>query len=251
MPKPMVPIGYRPILWHVMKYYAHFGHNGLRPLPRLQGRGHQGLLPQLQRGAVATTSCSPRAAQRIELLEHRHRRLAHHLRRHRPARQHRRSGCCAVRAVPRGRRDVPRQLRRRPHRRAAARRRRRLPRARQASPPSWRSGPNYSFHVVDDGRQRHSSTAIQRRHARRTSGSTAATSSCAREIFDYIEPGEELVEEPFQRLIERRPAPGLPLRGLLGADGHAQGQAAPRGAARRRPTAVGVWQHREADPSAG
>jgi len=26
LPKPMVPIGYRPILWHVMKYFAHFGH---------------------------------------------------------------------------------------------------------------------------------------------------------------------------------------------------------------------------------
>jgi glucose-1-phosphate cytidylyltransferase len=26
IPKPMVPIGTRPILWHVMKYYAHFGH---------------------------------------------------------------------------------------------------------------------------------------------------------------------------------------------------------------------------------
>jgi glucose-1-phosphate cytidylyltransferase len=26
VPKPLVPIGYRPILWHVMKYYAHFGH---------------------------------------------------------------------------------------------------------------------------------------------------------------------------------------------------------------------------------
>ncbi len=26
IPKPMVPIGYRPILWHLMKYYAHFGH---------------------------------------------------------------------------------------------------------------------------------------------------------------------------------------------------------------------------------
>lgn len=26
VPKPMVPIGYRPILWHVMKYYAHHGH---------------------------------------------------------------------------------------------------------------------------------------------------------------------------------------------------------------------------------
>lgn len=26
IPKPLVKIGYRPILWHVMKYYAHFGH---------------------------------------------------------------------------------------------------------------------------------------------------------------------------------------------------------------------------------
>jgi glucose-1-phosphate cytidylyltransferase len=26
VPKPMVPLGYRPILWHVMRYYAHFGH---------------------------------------------------------------------------------------------------------------------------------------------------------------------------------------------------------------------------------
>src|SRR3990172_6091616 len=26
IPKPMIPIGYRPILWHLMKYYAHFGH---------------------------------------------------------------------------------------------------------------------------------------------------------------------------------------------------------------------------------
>ena len=25
-PKPMVPIGDRPVLWHVMRYYAHFGH---------------------------------------------------------------------------------------------------------------------------------------------------------------------------------------------------------------------------------
>ena len=26
IPKPMVSIGYRPIIWHVMKYYAHYGH---------------------------------------------------------------------------------------------------------------------------------------------------------------------------------------------------------------------------------
>lgn len=27
IPKPMVEIGSRPVLWHVMRYYAHFGHN--------------------------------------------------------------------------------------------------------------------------------------------------------------------------------------------------------------------------------
>jgi glucose-1-phosphate cytidylyltransferase len=26
LPKPMMPIGNRPVLWHVMRYYAHFGH---------------------------------------------------------------------------------------------------------------------------------------------------------------------------------------------------------------------------------
>jgi glucose-1-phosphate cytidylyltransferase len=27
IPKPMVNIGHRPMLWHLMKYYAHYGHN--------------------------------------------------------------------------------------------------------------------------------------------------------------------------------------------------------------------------------
>jgi glucose-1-phosphate cytidylyltransferase len=26
IPKPMVDVGYRPIIWHLMKYYAHYGH---------------------------------------------------------------------------------------------------------------------------------------------------------------------------------------------------------------------------------
>jgi glucose-1-phosphate cytidylyltransferase len=26
LPKPMIPIGGRPLLWHIMRYYAHFGH---------------------------------------------------------------------------------------------------------------------------------------------------------------------------------------------------------------------------------
>ena len=26
LPKPMMPIGSRPVLWHIMRYFAHFGH---------------------------------------------------------------------------------------------------------------------------------------------------------------------------------------------------------------------------------
>src|SRR5262244_1162380 len=26
IPKPLVNIGYRPIVWHLMRYYAHYGH---------------------------------------------------------------------------------------------------------------------------------------------------------------------------------------------------------------------------------
>ena len=26
VPKPMATIGYRPLLWHLMKYYSHYGH---------------------------------------------------------------------------------------------------------------------------------------------------------------------------------------------------------------------------------
>lgn len=26
IPKPMVPVGNRPVLWHLMRYYAHYGH---------------------------------------------------------------------------------------------------------------------------------------------------------------------------------------------------------------------------------
>jgi glucose-1-phosphate cytidylyltransferase len=27
IPKPLVNVGYRPMIWHLMRYYAHFGHN--------------------------------------------------------------------------------------------------------------------------------------------------------------------------------------------------------------------------------
>ena len=48
IPKPMIPVGHQPILWHVMQYYSEYGHKRLRPVPRLQGQHHQGVLPELQ-----------------------------------------------------------------------------------------------------------------------------------------------------------------------------------------------------------
>ena len=27
VPKPMIPVGHQPMLWHIMQYYSHFGHN--------------------------------------------------------------------------------------------------------------------------------------------------------------------------------------------------------------------------------
>lgn len=37
IPKPMVPIGTRPVLWHLMRYYAHYGHTEF-----ILCLGHQG-----------------------------------------------------------------------------------------------------------------------------------------------------------------------------------------------------------------
>ena len=53
-----------------------------------------------------------------------------------------------------------------------------------------------------------------------------------RRILDLIEPGDELVEETFARLIAERRAGRVPVRGVLRPDGHDQGSPAPREPAR-------------------
>ena len=55
---------------------------------------------------------------------------------------------------------------------------------------------------------------------------------CRRDLLDEIEPGDELVEETFARLIPRGEVVAFPYRGVLRSDGHDQGQAATRGALR-------------------
>ncbi|MEJ7662857.1 MAG: hypothetical protein WKG07_26530, partial [Hymenobacter sp.] len=63
-PKPMIEIGGKPILWHIMKIYSAHGDQRLRDLPRLQGLRDQGVLRQLLPAHVrrdvrhrATTRC--------------------------------------------------------------------------------------------------------------------------------------------------------------------------------------------------
>ena len=52
IPKPMVPIGYRPILWHVMRYYAHFGHRDFILCLGYRGDAIKDYFLRYERGAV-------------------------------------------------------------------------------------------------------------------------------------------------------------------------------------------------------
>ncbi len=47
-PKPMVEIGGRPILWHIMKLYAHNGFNDFVFLPGIPRQHDQGIFLELR-----------------------------------------------------------------------------------------------------------------------------------------------------------------------------------------------------------
>lgn len=66
VPKPMVPIGYRPILWHLMKYYAYYGH---REFILCLGHGGHMIREYLHRvnGGASIDPISPGNGRSIEL----------------------------------------------------------------------------------------------------------------------------------------------------------------------------------------
>ena len=117
-PKPMAMIGERPLLWHVMRYYAHFGHTDFVLclgygasyvkdffLNYDETRSNDFVLERGDRGGEAVPDG--------------HLRLADHVRRHRPELADRRAAAPGP-AVRRGRADVPGQLRGRLHQCVAA-----------------------------------------------------------------------------------------------------------------------------------
>ena len=87
-PKPMTMIGDRPLLWHVMRYYAHFGHTDFILCLGYGAARGQGVLPALRRDAVQRLHPRRRRPRR-PAAQHRHHRLEHHVHRHRPERHHR------------------------------------------------------------------------------------------------------------------------------------------------------------------
>ena len=48
IPKPMIPLGGYPILWHIMKSYAHWGHNEFVLCLGYKGEVIKKLLPGLR-----------------------------------------------------------------------------------------------------------------------------------------------------------------------------------------------------------
>ena len=179
VPKPMVPIGSRPVLWHVMKYYAHFGHTDFVLCLGYRREVIKEYFLHYDE-ALSNDFVLSEGGANVELLKTRHPGLADHLRRHGPARLDRRAAARGAPA-PGRRRDVPRQLRRRAHRRGPPAMIARRSARRTRSPSFLAVRPNHSFHVVSidaEGDVR----AMRDVHATRTSGSTAASSSSAGDL---------------------------------------------------------------------
>jgi glucose-1-phosphate cytidylyltransferase len=197
VPKPMVPIGYRPILWHVMKYYAHYGHQDfvlclgykanvikeyfLRYDECLSndfvltqgGKGVELLGSDIHdwRITFVDTGLTSNVGQRLKLVE-----------------KHLRDEPIFLANYTDGLSDVP------------------LPQVIKQFQASGKVAcfvsvkPRSSFHLIqtdDDGLVR-SVEHVGKSGVRVNGGYFVFR----RELFDYMKEGEELVEEPFRRLIE-------------------------------------------------
>ncbi|MGX1479091.1 UNVERIFIED_CONTAM: NDP-sugar pyrophosphorylase family protein [Streptomyces canus] len=107
VPKPMAMVGPRPLIWHVMRYYAHFGHT---EFILCLGYGAHHIKNFFLNYEETTSNDFVLRKGGDRAAVHRHLGLDDHVRadRHRVADR----GAAAPGAAPSGRRrDVPRQLR--------------------------------------------------------------------------------------------------------------------------------------------
>ncbi len=199
LPKPLVPIGYRPIVWHLMRYYAHYGHRDF-----VLCLGYRGDLIReyfLKYDECMTNDFTiHRGEQRIELHgtdasdwnitfvdTGMHSNIGQRLLRVRKYVE------CEPEFLANyadGLSDLPLDTLIEDFRRKQAV-------ASFASVRSW-----HSFHAVESGPDGYvTAMGPMRSDQFMINGGFFAL---RREIFDYINEGEELVEEPFARLRERR-----------------------------------------------
>ena len=84
VPKPMVPLGYRPIIWHLMKYYAHYGHRDFVLCLGYRGDMIKNYFLNYEEG-LSNDFILVRRRTQARAADQRHRGLADHLRRDRPS----------------------------------------------------------------------------------------------------------------------------------------------------------------------
>jgi glucose-1-phosphate cytidylyltransferase len=199
IPKPLVPIGVRPVMWHLMRYYAHFGHKEFILALGYRGDMIREYFLQYNEalsndftisdgGKKITLHTSDIADWKITFVDTgMHCNIGQRLLR---VRSYLGNDAEFLANYSDGVSDLPLESMLADFRATKA----------VASFAAVR--PAQSFHVVSTDAQGEVTRLgpIDNGNLRINGGFFAFK----REIFDYIREGEELVEEPFQRLIEAK-----------------------------------------------
>jgi glucose-1-phosphate cytidylyltransferase len=211
VPKPMVAIGYRPILWHLMKYYAHFGHKDFILCLGYQGDVIKKYFLQYDE-CITNDFVLSKGGRDVELLAKDiddwritfvdtglHANVGMRLK---AVEKHLKDEDIFLANYADGLSDVP------------------LPTLIDVLRQSGKAAlfvsvkPKSTFHLVDAD-----SSGVVRgvEHIRNTNTRVNGGFFVFRRgVFDYIKPGEELVEQPFRRLIEDKQLLAYPYDGFWG-----------------------------------
>ena len=195
MPKPMVPIGSRPILWHVMKYFAHFGHKQFVICLGFKGEVIKDYFLNYNE-AMSNDFVLTNGGRSVELLRHDiqdweitfvdtglHASIGQRLRAvrsHLDGDEHFLANYGDVLT------DAPLESLIEGHR------------SRDVTASFLCVRPNYSFHLVQTDDEDYVRDVQETTHS--DLWINGGYFVFRQDIFDYVGPGEDLVEEPFERL---------------------------------------------------
>ncbi|MFL5303784.1 MAG: sugar phosphate nucleotidyltransferase [Polyangia bacterium] len=209
IPKPLVPIGPRPIMWHLMKYYAHYGHKDFILCLGYRGDAIKNYFLKYDE-TVSNDFVLSDGGRKVDVLQHdisdwkitfvetglhssigmRLRAVRQHLEGEEMFLANYSDGLCDL--------DLDRFV---ADFKAAGK------------TASFLSVPApYTFHIVQSDVENHVTRleAIGTSHLRVNGGFFALR----REIFNVLQENEDLVSEPFERLIAKRELLGVPYDGF-------------------------------------